>query len=226
MSQVIQRVPDPELFFGIVAPIGTNVEPTIEAIQERLVHFGYKPALIRLTKFFPKLQDHLNLAKGLDEDFLERRYHTYIGFGDALRKKFRDDSFLGAVAVNSIVQKRGRSKTTDPEERDWPQKQAYIVRQFKRREEVQFLRSVYGRLFFQVSIYSKRSSRVDNLARKIASSHNSADPMRYRDEAEKLVRTDENEIDAACKRRISRGRFHRQHGPASSLGKGASRAVH
>ncbi len=55
------------------------------------------------------------------------------------------------------------------------------------------MRLVYGRLFFQISVYDKRHVRVDTLARKIASSHNSSDHKLYRPEAERLVTKDEDE---------------------------------
>lgn len=69
----------------------------------------------------------------------------------------------------------------------------YLLHQFKRREEIELLRSVYGDIFFQISVYSRRGARVENLARKFAAGHNSADINAYRSPAEELVQTDEHE---------------------------------
>jgi deoxycytidylate deaminase len=74
-----------------------------------------------------------------------------------------------------------------------PGKIAYILHQFKRKEEIDVLRAVYGKQFFQISVYTKRSSRVDTLARKIANSRNSAEHNKFRHKAEQLVIKDENE---------------------------------
>lgn len=201
MAQVIQRVPDPELFFGLVAPIGANIEDCVFELQDKLRSFGYTPVTIRVTELFGALQEKLNLPLVLKTTPLEERYQSYISYGDALRKHFDDDAFLASLSIAKII--NARRKIINEKEFENPQKIAYIIRQFKRKEETELLRSVYGQLFFQISVYSKRSSRVDNLARKIANSHHSADPTRYRDAAEHLVRTDENEIEDQHGQRVS-----------------------
>ena len=73
------------------------------------------------------------------------------------------------------------------------QKTVYLIHQFKRKEEIDFLRSVYGRQFFQVSVYSRRGARVDYLAHRFANTANSADINKYRSAAEDIVQTDQNE---------------------------------
>lgn len=201
MAQVIQRVPEPELFFGLVAPIGANIEECVSDLQDKLERFGYRPVTIRVTDLFPALQSSLNLPIELKNSPLEDRYRSFISYGDALRKHFDDDAFLASLSIAKII--NARRKIVAENELENPQKIAYIIRQFKRREEIELLRSVYGSLFFQISVYSRRSSRVDNLARKIASSHNSADLTRYRDAAEHLVRTDENEVEDQHGQRVS-----------------------
>lgn len=41
MAEVIQRVDFPELFFGIVAPIGTDIDESINHLKSKLEGFGY-----------------------------------------------------------------------------------------------------------------------------------------------------------------------------------------
>jgi deoxycytidylate deaminase len=201
MSEVVQRVPNPELFFCIVSPIGTNVQTTIDSLSEKLKQYDYTPVVIRVTDIFPVLQDYLKFPVKLQEVPLEDRYGSYIEFGDLLREHFDDDSFLASTTVSRIANKR--QEVVAREELGNPQKIAYIIRQFKRKEELELLRSVYGPLLFQLSVYSKRSSRVDNLARMIAASHDSADVNSYRNEAEHLVSRDENEADDIHGQRVS-----------------------
>ncbi len=81
---------------------------------------------------------------------------------------------------------------------------AFLLHQFKRKEEIELLRSVYGRLFFQVSIYSRRGARVDYLSRKFASSHNRPLAQNYRDSAETLIARDENQVEEKHGQRIAR----------------------
>lgn len=199
VPEVIKRIIEPELFFGIVAPIGAEVEPTINILARNLKEFGYRVVVIKITDIFPKLykifsSEMAALDPPLELKYspLEDRYKTYIRFGDALRAKFHDDALLAHVAVAQIADARGQLMKTNKQ--DTPEKIAYIIRQFKRKEEIDILRLVYGKLFFQISVYSQRSIRVDNLARKISNSHNFADSNRFRDEAESLVQIDEKEI--------------------------------
>ncbi|GJE46273.1 hypothetical protein [Methylobacterium soli] len=193
MAELIKRIVEPELFFGIVAPIGADVEITIKNLSDSLKDFGYRVVVIKITDIFKKLHEKLKLADKLHEEPLERRYKSYIDFGDKLRKHFADDTLLAQIAIAQIGD--ARAQLFPPENEEVPHKVAYIVRQFKRKEEVDLFRIVYGKLFFQISVYSQRSIRVENLARKIANSHNLADPNRYRDAAENLVKIDEKEID-------------------------------
>src|ERR1700694_3147321 len=51
---------------------------------------------------------------------------------------------------------------------------AYVFDQFKRKEEIDLLRQVYGRLFVVISLYSERKNRLDQLANKIALDHSDA----------------------------------------------------
>jgi deoxycytidylate deaminase len=200
MSKVIQRIKDPEIFFGIVAAIGTNIENCIGILEKKLESYAYKVAITRVTDSFDKIAPKALIPVELKKTPLEARYETHIAFGDALRTKFDDDSFLAGIAIDQVIEKRKAVFTTGS---DVPQKFAYIMRQFKRREEIDLLRSVYGRLFFQISIYSKRSNRVDNLASSIADSHNSPDNNSFRKHAENLVEIDENEASDEHGQRIS-----------------------
>ena len=54
------------------------------------------------------------------------------------------------------------------------QKQAYVFDQFKRKEELDLLRQVYGRLFIVVSVYSEKKTRLEYLVNRIASDDSDA----------------------------------------------------
>lgn len=101
-----------------------------------------------------------------------------------------------------IIKRRLRlPKRSDAEEFS---KVAYLLHQFKRKEEIDLLRSVYGDLFYQVSIYSRRGARVDYLSRRFASDDNTYGPQRFRDKAEKLIQQDEHETENPHGQRVSK----------------------
>src|SRR5262249_16606635 len=120
----------------------------------------------------------------------QERYRSFIKYGDQLREHFDDDSILAVATIASIVRKR--QNLPDPKF----VRTAYLLHQFKRPEELSLLRAVYGEAFFQVSLYSRRGARVENLARKFASGKSSSNTNPFRAPAEELVQTDEEETDA------------------------------
>ena len=199
MAEVFPPQKKPELFFAYVAPIGTDVEPSIKQLTEKLHNFGYAVIEIKITDVFAQFNAALDLP--LTATPLEERFETHIAFGDALREKFSDDSFLAYTCIQQIIFARNEEMALLGREK--PEAIAYVLRQFKRKEEIDLLRSIYGRLLFQISVHSERSSRVDNLSRKFASSHNSTAHNNYRDRAESLVAKDENELDRPHGQRVS-----------------------
>lgn len=66
---------------------------------------------------------------------------------------------------------------------------------------------MYGRLFFQVSIYSRRGARVSFLSKKFAQDANSGNAEPFRGSAEELVQKDQNEVAERHGQRVS-GVFH------------------
>jgi hypothetical protein len=80
----------------------------------------------------------------------------------------------------------------------------FLIHQFKREEEINLLRSVYDRLFFQVSVYSRRGARVDHLSRTFAKSRNTAATKNFRGDAEFICQRDEDEIDEPHGQRVAK----------------------
>jgi len=182
------KIEYPELFFGFVAPIGADLEPTLNAFRSYLESRDYKVIDVKVTDVFDALAQSIAPRRSLSRKTEFDRYETYIAYGNQIRSIFQDD-VLAANAINRVMASRLRHS-----EPGQFAKTAYLLHQFKRKEEIDLLRSVYGRLFFQVSIYSRRGSRVDYLSRKFASSENKPVAQNYRDSAEALISQDENQI--------------------------------
>jgi hypothetical protein len=196
MSDSTEKINFPELFFGFVAPIGADIRPTVSMFRRYLEAHRYRVIEIKVTDAYNMLRKYVVPKVPLSTATEQKRYETYIAYGNQLRAAFGDE-FLAASAVRRIMDKR--LKRSKPGEFNTI---AFLVHQFKRKEEIDLFRSVYDRLFFQVSIYSRRGARVDYLSRTFASSENRSSAQQYRDAAEKLIVRDENEIDEKHGQRV------------------------
>lgn len=189
MPDSIQKINQPELVFGFVAPIGADLEPVISAFRKYFEYRNYRVVEIKVTDIFGVLEKYVTPEQPLDKSHHRERYETYIAYGNQLRAKF-DDTILAATTIRRIMAKRLRIQR----EGDKFSGTVFLLHQFKRKEEIDLLRTVYGRLFFQVSIYSRRGARVDYLSRRFASSDHTSGPQKYRHIAEELIQRDENEV--------------------------------
>lgn len=201
MTTTIPRIKRPELFFGFVAPIGGDIRATLNAFESYFKNQSYKVVEIKVTNLFPIIEQYVQPIVPLEKSPLHKRYETYIKYGNQIRSHFDDDAVLSAGTVWHIVRSRLRLKQ---EADELYQKTVYLLHQFKRKEEIDLLRAVYGRLFFQVSLYSRRGARVDFLSRKFASSQNSSGPQNFRYLAENIIQTDENEKDIPHGQRVAK----------------------
>lgn len=191
MVATIPEIPFPELFFGIVAPIGGDVKACVRDLSSALRTLKYEVIEIKVTDVFDTISKFIAPLKPLVSSPVFDRYDSYIEYGNQLRSAFIDDSFLASLAIGRVTYRRTHAKKTESEEPY--SRKAYILHQFKRKEEIDLLRAVYGRLFYQISIYSRRGSRVDYLARQFAHGNHSSNINDYKADAERIVQRDENE---------------------------------
>lgn len=192
MTPVFAELEFPELFFGFVAPIGADIKGCVAGLKAQLERFSYKVVEVKVTEIFPSLSKsivpNLELKKKPEFD----RFTTYIKYGNQLREEFDDDAALASLSVARIGHKR-RSLRRPAKEAPFS-KVAYIIHQFKRKEEVDLFRAIYGRQFFQISVYSRRGARVDYIAQRFANTSNSANINSFRAKAEEVIQIDENEF--------------------------------
>jgi hypothetical protein len=197
LSDSTEKIKYPEPFFGFVAPIGADIQAALRAFKAYLQARDYRVVEIKVTDMFNVLERYVVSKKPLSKASELARYETYIAYGNLLRETFQDD-ILAASAIRRVMDKRLKHSAFGH-----PEKIAYLLHQFKRKEEIDLLRNVYGRLFFQVSVYSRRGARVDYLSRKFASSENRPLAQAYRDSAEKLITRDENEVEEKHGQRVA-----------------------
>lgn len=202
MQNAITRIGFPEIFVGFVAPVGTDLAPSVSAFEKFFKQENYLVIDLKVTDVFDGIKRTLGSEISLERDFVDNRIRSYINFGNDVRRQFRDDSVLAAYSILEVRRRRNEIMRKDKGRHF--QKVAYLMHQFKRKEEIDLLRSVYGRLFFQVSVHSRRETRLHNLSRKIAHSHNSADRIAFMSKANDLLVTDENERGDKHGQRVSK----------------------
>lgn len=179
----------PELVFGLVGAIGTNLEHVQNCLSDQLESVGYETVNVKLSDLMRELCE-LNLkwydfpAK-TDTDYYERAMKC----GNKLRADLKRADAVAGLAIASIKRRRMKNKSVDK----LPKKRAYILSSLKRQEEVALLRDVYGASLFIISAYSPRASRVDRLASQLAEREFQNRIATHRGLAEDLILKDENE---------------------------------
>lgn len=215
----------PEVVFGLVGPIGVNMAIVEQKLKEALVAVGYNPQAIRLTDLMPQIAvDGVDAAEPLDP---AERYENRIAYANAVRRKCENDAALAALAVAEIRNIRVRywkrvegnaptESATDQQGHDEEvsekeiekhanrpiARNAYILRQLKREEEILFLRKIYGRKFIQISIHASEIQRTKNLERNFGTRNAELTPESCRKAAEELVQKDMHERSDAHGQRI------------------------
>jgi deoxycytidylate deaminase len=190
MPDSVARIQFPELVFGFVAPIGADLTAALQAFRAYFEWRTYQVVEIKVTSVFTLLQGYIAPERPLvHKTPLKDRYESYIAYGNQLRGIFGDD-ILATATVRRVMAKRLKMSRQDKEPFS---RTVFLLHQFKRKEEIDLLRTVYGRVFFQISIYSRRGARVDYLSRKFASSENLSHAQKFRNAAETLIQDDENE---------------------------------
>ncbi|WP_213571406.1 hypothetical protein [Rhodococcus sp. USK13] len=146
-----------DLFFGIVAPIGSSREEVIKQLRLHLLPYDYDMKHVHLAGLLDDLP-----GKG-DAESLPGRddpnyYKAHMDAGDALRKSAGDESAVAALAVARVAEMRGAASAGEPQK-----PVAYVFDSLKHPREAQLLRNVYGPGFWLVSIVQDIEEREHNL---------------------------------------------------------------
>ena len=198
MKDAFPRIAYPELFFGFVSPVGTEITPVTASFKTCFERQGYRVIEVKVTDVFARLTETIVPKVPLETTNAETRTRSYIAYGNQVRAHFDDDSILSVWAIRRIAGERSAIVGGEF------QKTVYLLHQFKRQEEIDLLRAVYGPLFFQISIYSRRGARVDALARKLARSHYTPNLNQDRAAAEQIIQRDEDERDEPHGQRVGK----------------------
>ncbi len=156
----------PELVFGLVAPIGVDLEIVADALNVTLHEMHYSAHVVRITTLMRDIEVKVSSAESTERSQPDQSYVSMyrerIAYANTLRAALGHEA-LAAIAISAIrsfrVQEWQRRKTSFGETDPLPG-QAYLIRQLKRPEEVVLLREVYGRQFVLISAYASQSWRI------------------------------------------------------------------
>lgn len=182
----------PELIFGLVGPVGVNMDMVQRKLSDALKAVGYTPHGIHITK----LMTDVELGDLVLEDTADRvlHYKSRIKYANEVRSKCGNDAALAALAIErirNIRREHWQTREYDGDKAELPiERTAYVVRQLKREEEVKLLRKVYGRKFIQISVQSSQKERTKSLERSIAQFSPDLTPQQCSDAAKELVELD------------------------------------
>ncbi|MGJ4953641.1 anti-phage dCTP deaminase [Bradyrhizobium sp. HKCCYLS20291] len=165
---MLPALPDPELFFGFCSPIGVENKKAYEILSNALRKYQYSTEYFKVTSLMKSLRPS---GFSVTESPLEDRYDTYIKYANKIRDTLEMPHALAALCCTAVRSLR-RQETGEAD--TYLPKRAYVFDQFKRKEEIDLLRQVYGRLFIVVSLYSEKKNRLDLLASRIAQDHSDA----------------------------------------------------
>lgn len=149
----------PELIFALVGPIGVDLEYVTETLIEALASVAYESHTFRVTDLMREVPTGLPLdAPGYIDSFKQR-----IAYANKVRELLERNDALAVLAVSAMREFRTQEGGDEEEPLS---KQAYIIRQFKRPEEVKLLRAVYGRQFIQISVHAPQDYRIRRITIK------------------------------------------------------------
>ncbi|WP_326523222.1 deaminase [Sphingomonas sp.] len=174
-----ETVTNNELFIGLIAPLGVDLGAVAHALDRALHTVSYCSELVHLTSRLSPTPPNASLFE---------TYSDLIQAGNKLRSDSVPDVFL-YLAIQEIV--RNRSK----DGRSTSDRRVTVVRQLKRTEEVDLLRSVYGTNILFLSCYAPRAVRVKYFADKFASESRSSSRTLHEARALELISKDEHEAD-------------------------------
>jgi deoxycytidylate deaminase len=209
------KLEGPELFFGLVAPIGTGGGTVAEALREALESVYYEASQIKVIDQLEKVYNVSTNTPFIDSTTFRNelnRYRMQILRGNQFCRLMaateqegtsgKGKAALAALAIREVLNIRKFNAEYAKEEgapyEENPYfvplvRHAYIFRSFKRPSEIDHLRSVYGDAFLLISAHSPQDTRIDRLSANLASSGIVFDPQKIKDQALRLMNKDEEE---------------------------------
>ncbi|MBD3676963.1 MAG: deoxycytidylate deaminase [Rhodobacteraceae bacterium] len=164
-----------------------------ESLRVALQQVGYASEILHLTSILEDWEKKpVSSAKNTE-------YEMKISKANAFCHTAKNGAALAGVAISAIRNYRKiqhKEKLGDAAKSIAIPKQAYVIRQLKRVDEVELLRQVYGDKFIQISVSLDRESRVQNLVTKLARDNPHMRHAECEEKARHLIQVDESQESA------------------------------
>lgn len=179
----------PELFFGLVAPLGAPLDQVSAELDKILSSFGYTVIEIRMSSLLEKFPQWKVASSGGEAARIDHLQKV----ANAVRMAAEDPAILARATIGAI--RAARQKRTDNPDCAAPSC-AYIINQIKHPSEVTLLRNVYGPSFYLIAAHASKSVREIYLAKRLAHSVGAAgEEANYKSAAVALIQEDEKSAD-------------------------------
>ncbi|MCF6191217.1 MAG: deaminase [Cocleimonas sp.] len=172
-----------ELILGFSGAVGCGIDLALDTTKQILESNGYTVEIIKLSRIISDLdhKEELSIKHNPPVD----RFMTLQSAGNALREKYGND-ILAELATSKITEKRTSTIPNNEDiESHVPEKTAYLIDQLKHPEEVEFLWSVYGKLFVMIGVlasYNLRKSHLKSSGINVSDAEKIIDRDRKEDE--------------------------------------------
>jgi len=188
----------PEIFIGLVGPIGVDLEAVEATIIRELKHLDYESVPIRVTELMKSVETGVGLKWGSYSE----KYHSLIAYADKVCELAKSSAALAALVVAKIrAERQGITGRVDKPALG----HAYVIRQFKRPEEIDLMRKTYGRKFIQISVTASDAERRNRIIENIKNfDEQTREDSDCQKEAIDLIRKDFDEGEEAFGQRISK----------------------
>ena len=145
-----------ELVFGLVAPVGADLERLEADLVDLLGLYGYATNPIRLSALLRKVP---GLGIQLKEEPEVDRINSYMDAGNVLRERSNSESILAAWALLQIKKMRDAAQPV-------LRRTAHILRSIKHPAEARALRAVYGPGFYLIALSASTAQKVKYLKQR------------------------------------------------------------
>jgi len=184
-----------ELVFGFVGPTGIDLNKVCEALKSQLRVVQYEAVEIKLSDL---ITEYLGKSHSFRNGY--ERINTLMERGTRLREETKQGDIVARLGIAAVREFR-QQKTGDVYK---PAKRvAYFVRSFKRPEEVDLFRQVYGKAFTLISVYAARTWRLQFLKRVLAPTLG-ADRPKAEEFATELIGRDHDEEGRTLGQRVGK----------------------
>lgn len=184
-----QEYKGPELFFGLVGAVGTDLKSVERVLVKELQTVGYLPHDIHLSSLLSECAKYATLENS-NKKPEHLRIRDYMDAGDDFRRTTKRGDGVAFLAMGNV--RDIREEITEDPLKPIPG-QAYIFNSLKHPDEIDTLRRVYGSAFFAISVYESRERRLVALCEKIAKSSEKYDSNRFETEADELIKRDQKD---------------------------------